>query len=171
MALQCDRHLEVGLAQLQERYSALHRMRDRSMQFALWILGFGLGMGWLLVSGPSLTWLQALAVFAFVLVIGILSLLFISGIERGFNNNRAVVIRLETQLGLHDSGFLDSQEPILPKEFADHKVRWSSHFRTLRLLMIAVFLLVLVLALVSPFAAKAASGPKSDSPKTIGQDP
>ena len=41
MEISEEKKLEILLAQGQERYEALHKMRDRSMQFALWILGLG----------------------------------------------------------------------------------------------------------------------------------
>ena len=44
MNISKEKKLDVLLAQLQERYEALHKMRDRSMQFVLWILGLGLGI-------------------------------------------------------------------------------------------------------------------------------
>ena len=53
MKISEEKKLDVLLAQLQERYDALHKMRDRSMQFVLWILGLGLGMAWLLINEPS----------------------------------------------------------------------------------------------------------------------
>jgi hypothetical protein len=44
MGISEEKKIDVLLSQLQERYDALHKMRDRSMQFVLWILGFGLGL-------------------------------------------------------------------------------------------------------------------------------
>jgi hypothetical protein len=50
-----DQKIKVLMAQLEERYTASHKMRDRSMQFGLWILGLGLGMAWVLISKVTLT--------------------------------------------------------------------------------------------------------------------
>ncbi len=62
MKISEERKIDVLLAQLQERYDALHKMRDRSMQFVLWILGLGLGMSWLLIKGTALRWPQQWAI-------------------------------------------------------------------------------------------------------------
>jgi hypothetical protein len=50
-----NQKIKVLMAQLEERYTASHKMRDRSMQFGLWILGLGLGMVWVLISKVTLT--------------------------------------------------------------------------------------------------------------------
>jgi len=62
----------VLLAQLHDRYDALHKMRDRSMQFVLWILGLGLGMSWLLINETVLTYSQKWAI-TFLLLVLVLS--------------------------------------------------------------------------------------------------
>ena len=97
-----EKKIEILLAQLGERYTALHNMRDRSMQFALWILGFGLGMAWLLINEVTLNILQIITLVIFLAVIGLLSINFVRAIEQGFNNNRNVMVKIETILKLPD---------------------------------------------------------------------
>jgi hypothetical protein len=62
MGISEEKKIDVLLSQLQERYDALHKMRDRSMQFVLWILGFGLGLAWLLISEASFTLSQKILI-------------------------------------------------------------------------------------------------------------
>ena len=153
--------INILLTQLQERCNACHKMRDRSTQFALWILGFGLGMAWLLISGPALTIQQKIAIFLFLLLVGFVSFLFIRAIERGFNRHREIIIRIETLLKLHEGGSYGSEHPILPGEFLDKKVKWSGHFPTLYYLMGLVLVLLIVLVWINPCRGNSASGPAS----------
>ena len=142
--------IDILMAQLAERYTALHKMRDRSMQFALWILGLSLGLAWLLISQITLNRTQMFVLGIFLFIIGILVLNFLRAINRGFNNNRDVMIKIETLLKLHEEGSYWSTEPVLPKEFSENKFRWSGHFPTLYLLIIAVFILLIILTFASP---------------------
>lgn len=45
-----DQKLQVLITELQERYNASHKIRERSTQFTLWISGMAIGLGWLLIS-------------------------------------------------------------------------------------------------------------------------
>jgi len=150
MEIQEDRKLDVLLAQLNERYTALHNMRDRSMQFALWILGLGLGLAWLLISEVSLSKLQAGILVVFLIVVGRLCFGFIQGIECGFNNNRNIMINIEKMLGLHSRDAYGSPEPVLPEAFCGNTTKQSGHFPTLNRLLWAVFALLVILAVVNP---------------------
>ena len=79
-----DQKIRVLMAQLEERYGASHKMRDRSMQFGLWILGLGLGMAWVLIGKVILTNPQKIFLLLFLIVVGFLSITFVRAIERGF---------------------------------------------------------------------------------------
>jgi len=82
MEIPDDKKIEILLAQLEERYTALHKMRDRSMQFGLWILGFVLGMAWLLINEVTLNLLQIVTLAIFLAVVGLLSINFVRAIEQ-----------------------------------------------------------------------------------------
>lgn len=144
-----EKKLDVLMAQLKERYTALHNMRDRSTRFALWILGLGLGMAWLLISGIRLSTLQAIELVVFLIFVGILSINLIRAIQRGFSNNRDVMVKIETLLKLHEKGAYSPGDSILPKEFSDSRFKWSGHFPTLYMLMITVFFLLIILTLTN----------------------
>jgi hypothetical protein len=101
MEISEEKKLEILLAQLQERYDALHKMRDRSMQFVLWILGLGLGMAWLLINEATLTCIQQWTITLLLVLLGISTFLFVCGIERGFEASRKIIIKLETALKLY----------------------------------------------------------------------
>lgn len=145
MEISEEKKLEILLAQLQERYEALHKMRDRSMQFVLWILGFGLGMAWLLINEAALTCIQQWAITLLLVLLGIATFLFVCGIERGFEASRKIIIKLETVLKLYEQDFYTKKEFILPPEYADEKKRWTDHFKTLYVIIISVFITLIVL--------------------------
>jgi len=140
-----EKKLEVLLSQLHERYEAIHKMRDRSMQFVLWILGFGLGMAWLLINGAALTCSQQYAITVLLILLSVATLLFVRAIERGFKTNRQIVIKLETALKLYEQNFYNIPDPILPPHFTRTKTKWTDHFKTLYGLIIIVFLALVIL--------------------------
>ena len=150
MKIADERKLDILIAQLDERYGALHKMRDRSMNFVLWILGLGLGLAWLLISEVALNKTQSFLIVAFLTATGLASILFLSAINRGFNHNRAIVIKLETILKLYDDDFYGSLGAVLPREFSSKKPGWSGHFTTLYGLLAIVFTCLIILTFVNP---------------------
>lgn len=154
MEISEEKKVEVLLTQLHERYEALHKMRDRSMQFVLWILGLGLGMAWLLINETSLSCNQQKAVSCLLVLLGFATILFIYGIERGFKSNRQIIIKLETALNLYDQDFYGTPEAILPPQFAKKKKRFTDHFKTLHAIIAAVFIALIVLTWTNPCKAK-----------------
>lgn len=150
MKISEEKKFEILLAQLQERYEALHKMRDRSMQFVLWILGLGLGMAWLLIDEITLTCSQQRAITCLLILLGFATFWFIYGIERGFKTNRQIMIRLETALRLYEQDFYDIHECILPASFAKEKRKWTDHFKTLYVFIITVFIALIILTWTNP---------------------
>ena len=153
-----EKKIDIVLAQLAERYSALHCMRDRSMQFTLWILGFGLGMAWLILSEVAFSSRQATLGLLFLLVMGAASLFFPRGIHVGFNNNMAIAARLESALGLFQAGFYHRTMPILNDDFARNNRKPTGHFVTLYFLMGSVYTLLIIMLLVNPNAERSKPG-------------
>lgn len=145
MKISEEKKLDVLLTQLRDRYDALDRMRDRSMQFVLWILGLGLGIAWLLISKTVLTCIQQWAFTVLLILLGIGTFLFVYAIERGFQSNRQVTIRLETALKLYEQGFYGISDSVLPVEFSRQKVKWTGHFKTLYAIIFTVFISLIVL--------------------------
>lgn len=150
MEISEEKKLEILLAQLQERYEALHKMRDRSMHFVLWILGLGLGMAWLLINETELASAQKVAITLLLLVLGIVTLLFVYAIGRGFIANRQIMIRIETALKLYEENCYGVSESILPAQFSCPKIGWTGHFNTLYGLIIIVFLTLIFLTWTNP---------------------
>jgi len=150
MIIPDDKKIDLLSAQLQERYEALHRMRDRSMQFVLWILGLGLGLAWLSISELVFTFVQKLAITVLLGVIGIVAIAFVHAIARGFRANREVMIRIEGALCLYDPDCYGTVGPILPSRFSSLKTGWTGHFAMLYILIGVIILLLLVLTWTNP---------------------
>lgn len=164
-----EKKLEVLLSQLQERYDALHKMRDRSMQFVLWILGFGLGMAWLLINEASFTLEQKILISILLIILGATILYFVCSIGRGFNVTRQIIIKLETSLKLYDKNYYNISDSILPTKYSSKKTGLSGHFKTLNTLIIVVLLSLFVLTWVNICKTKSPSGCKTDPNQTQKQ--
>ena len=174
LEMQTDKKIDVALAQLSERYMALHNMRDRSMQFTIWILGLGLALGWLLLSEIALTPIQSRVLLAFLIFIPLASHLFLRGIHTGFKNNMVIARRLERALLLLEPGAYLDTKAILDENFAgkkpyapkhlngriQHAMKCTDHFHTLNCLLITVFLLLFLLTLANPCGRQNSQGPR-----------
>lgn len=150
MKISEEKKLDILLAQLQERYEALHKMRDRSMQFVLWILGFGLGMAWLLINEASLILEQKILISILLIILGVTILYFVCSIGRGFNITRQIIIKLETSLKLYDKNYYNISDSILPPEYSSKKTGLNGHFKTLNTLIIIVLLSLIILTWINP---------------------
>ena len=132
-----DQKFQVLITELQERYNAAHKIRERSIRFTLWISGMAIGLGWLLICQKSLALSQrfALTLLIFALFAG--TLYFLLGLKRGSQKNRKAMINCEHALGMHDSGFFLAEQALLPVEYSSTKKKWSDHFHTLFAWMIS----------------------------------
>jgi len=150
MKISEDKKLDVLLAQMKERYESLHKMRDRSMQFVLWILGLSLGMAWLLISETILMLTQKIFVTILISVLGIVTFLFVYAIGRGFKKNRKIVISIEKTLKLYEKDSYGICGTILPERFSCIKSGWAGHFNILYGIITIVFLTLVLLIWTNP---------------------
>ena len=156
-----DQIVQVLIAGLQERYAASHKMRERGLRFSLWLSGFALGLSWLLVCGQSLAWSQKIALTALIAVMVVGAFSFLWSLEKGFQNNRAAMVRFERALGMHRPGAYLENEPLLPKGYAGTSRKWNGHFPTLVIWLLVVALSLLVLTWAGPGKIGAASNQPS----------
>ena len=154
MHLNEDQKLQVLLAELQERYNASHKIRERSIQFTLWISGMAIGLGWLLISQQALAFSQRVALTLLIAALFSGTLFFILGLGRGFRKNREAMIRSERGLGMHDSGVYLADTPLLPTEYSRTKHKWSNHFCALCVWLVLVALSLLILTWAGPDPAQ-----------------
>lgn len=131
MQISDEKKINVLLSLLRERYEASHKMRERSLSFAIWILGFGVVISWMLLSGVTLTFLQKIIFTLFIAVIGFLTKRFLKAIERGFDRNRKIMIKIEDVLGCYDTNAYIENMPLFPLEYKNLPKKETSHFFSL----------------------------------------
>ena len=154
MQLSDDQKLQVLVAELQERYNASHKIRERSIRFTLWISGMAIGLGWLLISQKALALSQSVALTLLITALFAGTLYFVVGLRRGFQKNREAMINCERALGMHDSGVYLADGPLLPTEYSRMNRKWSDHFHTLYVWLILVALSLLILTWTCPGPAE-----------------
>jgi len=142
--------VQVLLVELQERYNASHKMRERSTKFTLWLSGMAIGLAWLLIyrTGFPLTQRIALTLLIAALFIGML--VFIMGLQKGFQKNREAIIRSERALGMHAPGVYLKETTLLPAEYNQTSTRLGDHFCTLCIWLVVVTLSLLILTWTCP---------------------
>lgn len=131
MQISGDKKVDVLLNLLNERYAASHRMRERSLNFALWILGFGIGIAWMLLSQITLTFSQKIILTTFVIIIGCLTKIFLCAIEVGFDRNRKVMVKIEETLGCYKANIYSEGTALFPEAYKTLDKKETSHFKSL----------------------------------------
>lgn len=131
MSINEHNKIEILLDLLKERYEASHNMRDRSLKFAIWILGFGIALIWILLNGVSLGVVQKIILTVFVVIVGFLTGIFLKSIDKGFVNNRKVMIRIEEALGCYEKGIYVEDGPLFPDEYKDLSKKKTAHFTSI----------------------------------------
>ena len=149
-----DQKLQVLLAELQERYNASHKIRERSTQFTLWISGMAIGLGWVLISHNALLFSQRVALTILITALFGGTLYFMMGLKRGLRKNREAMIGIERALGMHDLDMYLKDAPLLPTEYAQAKGKWGDHFITLYAWIVLVAMFLLILTLTCPDRVK-----------------
>jgi hypothetical protein len=150
MHLSEDQKLQVLLVELQERYNASHKIRERSTKFALWISGMAIGLAWLLVSQKELVLTQCIALTFLIITLFTGTVIFIMGLRRGFRKNREAMIRSERVLAMHEPCAYLADAALLPPEYNNIKTKWSDHFYTLCVWLILVVVSLLMLTWTCP---------------------
>jgi hypothetical protein len=130
-----------------ERYKAAHIMRERSLNFAIWILGFAIAMFWILLDKTTLILFQKIVLTIFVVTISFLTKKFLSFIEIGFNKNRMIIVNIEEALGCYKSNLYIEGKALYPEEYKNLYIKKTSHFKALYLwiLTVTLFLISLIL--------------------------
>jgi len=150
MRLSEDQKIQILLAELQERYNASHKIRERSIQFTLWISGMAIALGWLLITQKTLMLSQRISLTLLILALFAGTLYFMMGLRRGFKKNRVSMINTEHALGMYESGVYLEVVSLLPKEYRQLKGKWSDHFYTLYMWLILVAIALLILTWTTP---------------------
>lgn len=138
-----DQKIQVLLAQMNERCQAWHHMRDRSMQFTIWILGLEIAASWKLLQGTGDGPAYKIVVTALAVILGIAAFHFLKSIDAGARSNRKTLVKIETALGLHSIGSFSANASLLPSHYKDTKLNVNAHFVTLYILLLTATLFLL----------------------------
>jgi hypothetical protein len=141
--------VQILLAQLERRYEAIEKIRERVYNISIWTLGIFLGAAGLIVQGNIQLSLLAKIFLAVAGGFALVAILFyVKDLERGFRNQFQVVVQIEMLLGLGKKGFFAPEEELYPSEWtqAGTKLGSGRFFRNTYLLLSlgAVVLLVAI---------------------------
>jgi hypothetical protein len=131
MKIDENKKIDVLLNLLNERYNASHKMRERSLNFTTWILGFGIALAWILLSQVNLTLAQKIVFTLFVMILGGFTIKFLHSIEVGFDENRKVMIRIEETLGCYETNIYCENKSLFPDRYKGFNKKGTWHFRSL----------------------------------------
>lgn len=148
--LKDDQKIQVLLIELQERYAAAHKMRDRSTRFTIWLSGMAVGLAWLLISQKTLVLSQRLALTLLIATLWTGAGIFIMGLRKGFQSNRKAMIKSEQALGMYETGIFFKEKSLLPSAYKRTNSKWNDHFSTLCIWLCVIAFSLLVLAWTCP---------------------
>ena len=146
MEIKDTKKVDILMNLLIERYKVAHVMRERSLNFAIWILGFAIAMFWILFGKTTLILSHKIVLTIFVVTISFLTKKFLSSIEIGFKKNRMIVLNIEEALGCYKSNLYIEGKALYPEEYKNLYIKKTSHFNTLYLWIwtVTVFLISLI---------------------------
>ena len=141
--------VQILLAQLERRYDAIEKIRERVYSISIWTLGIFLGAAGLVVQGNIQLGLLAKIFLAIAGGFALVAILFyIKDLEKGFRSQFQVVVQIEMLLGFGKQGFFAPEEELYPSEWAQAgtKLGRGRFFRNTYLLLClgAVILLVAI---------------------------
>ncbi len=156
MEINENQKITVLLSLLNERYNASHQMRERSLKFAMWVLGFVIiAIPWLLLNRELLTSYIKWSFSIIILILGFFSYWFLIAINRGFNRNRRLLIKIEKALGCYEKNAYIESEQLFPKEYnqqcnGKRKINWTYHFITIYAWIFIAIVLVIFFIWFNP---------------------
>ena len=145
-----DKKIDILLNLLKERYEASHKMRERSLNFATWIMAFGIALIWILLSGSPLGLWQKVVLTGFVFVGGVLTKKFLKSIHVGFEKNHKVMVKIEETLGCYEKGVYVVEESLFPEKYKDLSNKETSHFGSIYVWLVAMGLALILMIWLSP---------------------
>lgn len=136
---------------LNQRYQAEHLMRQRSSDFTKWLLGFGIGLLWIVLSSTPLSLIQKILLSAFIFLLVLSGYYFLYEMYKGFIVNRRIIIKLETALGLYGNNIYLENDSLYPEKYKQiDNVKVFSHFKTLFILLIIISISLITMIFANP---------------------
>jgi hypothetical protein len=150
MQLNNDKKADILLNLLKERYEASHKMRERSLSFAIWIMGFGIALIWILLGGSPLGLWQKIVLTGFIVIASALTRRFLKSIETGFKNNHDVMVRIEDILGCYEKNIYVEAESLFPQKYKDLSNKDTSHFGSIYVWLVTMAFALILMIWLSP---------------------
>ena len=150
MQFKDDQKIQVMLIQLQERYAAAHKMRERSTKFTIGLSGMAIGLAWLLISHQTLALSQRIALTLLIATLWMGAGIFILGLRKGFQSNRKAMIKSEQALGMYEGGIYLNDDSLLPAAYKLTNRKWNDHFSTLCMWLCFLGVSLLILTWTCP---------------------
>lgn len=105
--------------ELAERRRALSEIRSTVYKFVAAVSAAGITLFWLLLTECDLSLAQTISLSIFVIAMAGFVHLFLSSLQKGFQKNREIMIKLETELGLHDGSLFPDEYKSAKKKSTD----------------------------------------------------
>lgn len=104
-----------------ERLDQAEKVRDRAFQVVTWVAGiFFLLTGYLTQEKLTVSLLQKFVlILSVILALGII-IVYINELENGFKTQLRILAKVETMLGLYQSGFFCQDESLFPERWAQN---------------------------------------------------
>ena len=127
--------------ELAERRRALSEIRSTVYKFVAAVSAAGITLFWLLLTECDLSLAQTISLSIFVIAMAVFVHLFLTSLQKGFQKNREIMIKLETRLGLHDGS-------LLPDEYKSAKKKSSDFIPMAKIFILFVSIAIVVVSWV-----------------------
>lgn len=138
MQISDEKKVDILVSLLKERYDSAHKLRERSYNFTIWLLGIGVVFIGLVATKQCISLTQKAFISVFVVVIVLLASFFLLSMEKGARKNRRVMIRIEDILGCYQTGFYGGKAALYPTEYMKQTQARSPHFYYLYLWLFTI---------------------------------
>lgn len=127
--------------ELAERRRALSEIRSTVYKFVAAVSAAGITLFWLLLTECDLSLAQTISLSIFVIAMAGFVHLFLGSLQRGFQKNREIMIKLETRLGLHEGS-------LLPREYKSAKMKSTDFIPMAKLFILFVSIAIVAVSWV-----------------------
>lgn len=127
--------------ELAERRRALSEFRSTVYKFVAAVSAAGITLFWLLLTECDLSLAQTTSLSIFVIAMAGFVHLFLGSLQKGFQKNREIMIKLETRLGLHEGS-------LLPGEYKSAKMKSTDFIPMAKLFILFVSIAIVAVSWV-----------------------
>ena len=113
------------------RRQALSEIRDTAYKIIAAVAAAGITLFWLLLTERQLSVTQNIFLSAFVIILTCFVYFFLTSLHRGFQNNREIMVKLETCLGLYENH-------LILEDFKSTRVKRSDFLSMVKLFVLSI---------------------------------